>query len=134
MRKIDYEALKDWAVGKNVKVSMYANPGLLRRLSPPDVEIIACTFPQPMPYRYIIYTFDGFPSTDVYIHELVHILQFENGELSVNGDWQYVWRGRTYPSDTPYNSRPWEQEAFSRGRKLYKKYRQTHKENESENK
>lgn len=42
-------------------------------------------------------------------HELVHIKQYYKGELN---PYEFIWKGKLIPKDTPYREQPWEAEAF----------------------
>lgn len=44
-------------------------------------------------------------------HEIVHISQYLNKRLYVT-NYSILWQDRTYPHGIPYDSRPWEIEAF----------------------
>ena len=46
-------------------------------------------------------------------HEMVHVKQLAKGQLKVHRK-GYTWRGKVYPSKTPYAERPWEIEAYAK--------------------
>lgn len=53
-------------------------------------------------------------------HETIHLSQYMRGDLSVDLDARtFYWKGREYPSDYDYESRPWEVEAFFAESSLY---------------
>lgn len=47
-------------------------------------------------------------------HELVHVRQMAKGTLKAASRGAHTWAGKRYPASTPYYSRPWEIDAFSR--------------------
>lgn len=62
-------------------------------------------------------------SIDVLSHELIHLNQYKTKQLVVVGD-KVVWQGDTLNiSDIPYNERPWEIDAFNKGKELSNKVR-----------
>lgn len=46
-------------------------------------------------------------------HEMVHVKQLAKGQLKIHHK-GYTWRGKAYPSKTPYAERPWEVEAYAK--------------------
>lgn len=61
---------------------------------------------------------------DFYFHELTHVKQYALGQLhetKVRG--REIWKGRDV-TDIDYWQKPYEKEAFSRGRKLAYKFRE----------
>jgi predicted metallopeptidase len=50
---------------------------------------------------------------EVISHEIIHILQYESGEL-VYENGEVVWQNEVYTLEEEYERRPWEREAFSR--------------------
>jgi hypothetical protein len=60
-----------------------------------------------------------FPLADIIettIHELVHVEQYQRGDLTRDEENVY-WKGTNH-TYTPYSKRPWEIEAFDKGKKL----------------
>lgn len=53
-------------------------------------------------------------------HELIHILQHINGDLVQLGNKQVMWKGELIENgyDIEYHKRPWEEDAFRRGKEL----------------
>ena len=46
-------------------------------------------------------------------HELIHLKQYNSGDLDVIGDGIVLWKGQKINvMDIPYDQRPWEKEAF----------------------
>lgn len=59
-------------------------------------------------------------------HEMVHLHQYETGDLNINKfDNQIIfnYKGEDYDPSTPYEDRPWEQEAHDLDDKLWRKYK-----------
>lgn len=50
---------------------------------------------------------------EVIAHEIVHIQQYQSGELVYEND-QITWQGYPYVLDEEYERRPWERDAFSK--------------------
>lgn len=74
---------------------------------------------------YIIEVNDlpAFEVNEVIAHELIHIQQYERGQLRLLPSPLFVvWNGRTYSLlNTPYKYRPWEIDAFNRSPALARK-------------
>lgn len=61
---------------------------------------------------------------EVIPHELVHLHQYEIGDLKVDrNECIFIWKGETYSYSTPYKNRPWEKEALKLQRVLWKKFK-----------
>lgn len=58
----------------------------------------------------------------VFIHELIHISQIENGRLKTGKNYVY-FEDKLYTNKTAYLERPYEVEALKLSNKLYWKYR-----------
>lgn len=59
-------------------------------------------------------------------HEMIHLHQYEAGDLKTykfDNNIVFEYKGKEYDSATPYEDRPWEQEAHDLDNKLYKKYK-----------
>jgi len=58
----------------------------------------------------------------VFPHELVHLKQYESGDLRTIDNYGYVWKGDTVQfKDVEYDDRPYEKEALSLGHFYQKK-------------
>jgi len=117
-RKVDLSDLTDW-VGANYLPSVDTltiayNDSLLNKLSS-DIELLGISTKVQVPHCYNIFlkTSIGQASLpSIICHELYHIYQMERGDLDYNlSSNLYIWKGIKY-DNIPYNSRPWEQEAF----------------------
>lgn len=61
---------------------------------------------------------------EVIPHELVHLHQYEIGDLKVDRNKKvFIWKGESYDYSTPYRDRPWEKEALKLQRVLWKKFK-----------
>ena len=68
---------------------------------------------------YIKYGLSKDRTIELIAHELIHVLQYENGMVEKDGN--VTFEGRTYrnfKNDLPYYQRPWESEAFKEGKRL----------------
>ena len=54
-------------------------------------------------------------------HELVHVRQMAKGFLKSVGYGAHTWAGKRYSKSTPYLSRPWEVDAFSRQEIIFRR-------------
>lgn len=54
-------------------------------------------------------------------HELVHVKQMARGILKTAPQGTHFWAGKKYKKSTPYYSRPWEIDAFSRQELVYRR-------------
>lgn len=53
------------------------------------------------------------PIRVIICHEMLHLKQYMDGNLSVDLENQkFKWKGKDYPYSYPYEQRPWEQEVF----------------------
>lgn len=73
-------------------------------------------------YYYIwIDDLSRYESVEVITHELIHLKQYHDKRLLLEGNLP-VWLDEAYPIETtPYENRPWEIEAFSDGKELKNK-------------
>lgn len=66
------------------------------------------------------------PLKEVIPHELIHLDQYERGDLKLNkleDKLYFIWKDEEYDPSIPYKDRPWEIEAFSMQNKLWKKFK-----------
>jgi len=67
-------------------------------------------------YHYMIDLNIMYQSQDLVLtllHELVHVRQFYYDELGYDPRGRFLHKGTPYPTNYPYNDRPWEREADS---------------------
>lgn len=65
------------------------------------------------PHRYMVDLNPMYPPyllEETIRHELIHVRQFHNKELQTLPT-GFLWKGKLYPFQTPYKTRPWEVEA-----------------------
>ena len=65
------------------------------------------------PHRYMVDLNPMYPPyllEETLRHELIHVRQFHNKELQTLPT-GFLWKGKLYPFQTPYKTRPWEVEA-----------------------
>lgn len=106
-----------------VDLNIVENPRLLKRLSNDRLEVNAI-LTSPLPHVYIMYVKDGFRDIDILCHEIVHLDQYERGDLSISSDYKEItWEGRKYDASLPYDERPWENEAFFKQGALLNAYK-----------
>ena len=73
--------------------------------------------------RYVIWIDDmsRYEAITVLSHELIHLLQYQSGEIILEKDF-VVWKGKQYTynevQNIDYRERPWEKDAFSKDRQL----------------
>lgn len=106
-----------------VDLNIVENPRLLKRLSNDRLEVNAI-LTSPLPHVYIMYVKDGFHDIDILCHEIVHLDQYERGDLFISPDYKEItWEGRKYDASLPYDERPWENEAFFKQGALLNAYK-----------
>lgn len=72
--------------------------------------------------QYVMYIKDDYRDKhiDIISHELIHIQQYNNGELINLNNRQVIWQGDTLTiSDIPYFDREWERDAYYNQVDLY---------------
>lgn len=103
------------------------NERLLNTLSG-DIEFSALLC-NTLPNKYVLHIKDGAVSSTILCHELIHLHQYDRGDLKANSDYtEIIWKGEKYNSSTPYNEREWEEEAFSMQNWLWRKFKQMKKQ------
>lgn len=60
-------------------------------------------------------------------HELTHVRQFAMGELRPGKNDGTIWKGKYFPSKTPYSHHPWEHEAYGLQCTAYQIFVEKHK-------
>ena len=114
----------------DVKLTVAYNDSLLNRLSG-DIQYSALLC-NPLPKTYYLHIKTSANLKSVLCHEMIHLQQYERGDLSMNSDYtQITWKGKLYDSKCDYNKRPWEIEAFSKQNELWKLFK-NHKKNKNE--
>lgn len=75
--------------------------------------------------QYVIYIseLNKFEAIDIISHELIHLEQIRNERLIKRNGYS-IWDGTEYSNDIEYSRRPWEVDAFNRGRDLDNKIKE----------
>lgn len=117
----------------NVELIVAYNNSLLNRLSTEDIEYKALLH-SPLPNYYVLYVKENVYNLHyILCHELVHLEQYERGDLKISNDFSTVtWKGVTYTKEYPYTDREWEDEAFRLETKLWKKFKKKLKQDQNE--
>ena len=111
-------------IPEDVSLMLVQNEKLLESLSK-DVEFEAL-LQNPIEKQFILFTRDKTISQYIICHEMVHMDQYCRGDLKTSHDFREVtWKGENFDNSVPYEDREWEQEAFSKQNKLWKKFKQT---------
>ena len=104
-----------------VTVTVAKNDALLARMSPKGYELEAMTVQTSLPDAYNVFMKGNYPSVLALAHEMVHLHQMHRKDLSMDlKTGKAVWKGEEYDNGTPYEERPWEQEAFKEQKRIYK--------------
>lgn len=112
-----------------VHLTIAYNNKQLERLSTKDVDLQALLTKLPMDHTYTLYL-HTFPTTSVetiLVHEMIHLDQYERGDLKELGNGKFIWKGVEYDASMPYDKRPWEKEAFAKQTKILKQVKQIFK-------
>lgn len=128
-KKFDVEELLEFLASElnikdNVELMIVYNNALLEKLSTKDIEyeaLLQNTFPD----KYVLYVKENVSGLQyVLCHELVHLSQYDRGDLKMSSDFKTVtWKGIEYSNTYPYETREWEEEAFKMQNKLWKKFK-----------
>lgn len=128
-KKFDVEELLEFLASElnikdNVELMVVYNNTLLEKLSTKDIEyeaLLQNTFPD----KYVLYVKEKVSGLQyVLCHELVHLSQYDRGDLKMSSDFKTVtWKGIEYSNTYPYETREWEEEAFKMQNKLWKKFK-----------
>lgn len=128
-KKIDIEDLlnflaKELNINENIELLVAYNESLLDHLSNNKIEYKALLH-TPVKDHYVLYIKEDVSSIQYIIcHEMVHLQQYERGDLQLSSDLKTIsWKGQTYSNQCDYEDREWEQEAFSKEGALWKKYK-----------
>lgn len=110
-------------ISDDVQLTLTYNNSLLNRLSTKDLEFTAILC-NPIPKQYVLYVREGCGSQYTLCHEMIHLHQYERGDLKISSDYKTVtWKGETFDITTSYEDREWEQEAFSGQGELWRKFK-----------
>lgn len=111
-------------IKEDVELMVVYNNALLEKLSVGDIEYEAM-LQKILPNNYVLHVKEDVSGLQyILCHEMVHLSQYERGDLEVSSDYRTVtWKGEVYTNDYPYNTREWEEEAFGLQNKLWKKFK-----------
>lgn len=127
-KRFNIEELIEFAIKElNIKhikeIKLMYNDRLLDKLSK-DVEFSALLY-SPVINHYVLYMREGVISQYVLCHELIHLQQYDRGDLKINEDFTKIyWKGEVFDNSIQYDQREWEIEAFSKQSKLWRKFKQ----------
>lgn len=118
--------IKELNITDDITITLTQNEKLLKTLSK-DVDFEALLY-QILPKQYVLYTKNKTISPYVLCHEMVHLHQYEKGDLRMSSDLkQITWKGTTFDNTASYTEREWEIEAFSKQNKLWKNFKKENK-------
>ena len=130
-KKFDVEELlaflaKELKINEDVKLMIFYNDNLLDRLSEGDLEYKAF-LQQALNHTYVLHIREDVSGLQyILCHEMVHLHQFERGDLKISSDYRIItWKGEDYDNTCPYNDREWEEEAFKLQNKLWKAFKKS---------
>jgi hypothetical protein len=89
-----------------------------------DCEDLGCTvnFDAIHGYIVVLRSTQSIASLGVTLaHELVHVKQMAIGKLKTTTQGAHFWAGVRYKKSTPYYSRPWELDAFSKQEMVFRR-------------
>lgn len=114
----------------NITLNIFENADLLKKLSNENIDLVAF-LERPFYNNYILWVKPNTLTGPILCHELWHLKQYFESRLKVVSNYKKVyWEGNKYTYETPYNERPWEQEALAMQRKLWKMYKSHKKQKE----
>lgn len=115
----------------DVLLTISDNTKMLDKLSPEDIQYQAILVKMGEK-AYALYVRKTSFSPVVLCHELKHLQQYHQKKLELMPSKGYKWLGKEYPASYPYDSRPWEREAFAAQAKLWRNYKQFKKSKKNE--
>lgn len=108
-----------------ITLNIIENQKLTDKVSNGDLEITAFLEKSPFPNNYILWVKPKSLSGIVLCHELWHLKQYQEGRLKISEDHKKVYfEEKEYDNTRDYDTRPWENEAFSMQNKLWKQYKE----------
>ena len=107
----------------NITLNIFHDDKILDKMAPIDHELSALIYKTTLPHTYNLIVRD-LPNRLVICHEMVHLAQYERGDLSLNfKENLFKWKGEDYDISVPYDRREWEIEAFNLELKLWRSYK-----------
>ena len=135
-RKWSYEDIAKQVLSQqlgvdDVLLTIVDNTKMLDKLSPEDIEYKAILVKVGQK-AYSLYVRKNYFSPTILCHELKHLQQYYQNKIELMPNKGYKWLGKEYPANYPYNSRPWEKEAFTAQDRLWRNYKQFKKNKQNE--
>lgn len=114
----------------DITLNIIENKNTIEKVSNKDLEIKAFLEKSLFPNNYILWVKPNTLTGLILCHELWHLKQYQEGRLVVSQDHKKViWEGKEYDNTKEYDTRPWENEAFSKQNKLWKSYKDSKRKN-----
>lgn len=112
-------------INDDIELTVIYNDRLLDRLSK-EYEFKALLYCA-MPNHYILAVRENvYDLKHILCHEMVHLQQYCSGKLKISEDFKKVWwLDEEFDNSISYNDRGWEEEAFSKQHKLWKKFKKS---------
>lgn len=115
---------KELNIPEDVSLMLVQNEKLLKSISK-EVEYEAL-LQNPIEKQFVLFSKDQTINQYIICHEMIHMAQYCRGDLKMSNDFREItWKGKLFDNSVPYEDREWEQEAFSKQNKLWKKFKQT---------
>jgi hypothetical protein len=106
----------------DVEITVIKNDKMLNQVGSKDYVVNGLLYKNKMPgnsYNLYIRKDTNTPLRSIICHEMLHLQQYINGDLSVDTDKRiFIWKGKIYSYNFPYMERPWEQEVYKKQDKL----------------
>jgi hypothetical protein len=97
-------AITELNIKNDIEITLAYNTRLLEKLSK-DVEFVAL-LQNPVPNNYVLFVKEGSVNQYVLCHELIHLHQYDRGDLKTNQDFtEVIWKGKLFDNSTPYEER-----------------------------
>lgn len=127
------ECLTKLGLSPDIRIVILTDDHMLDRFSTSDYKLEAILHKTAVPLTYVLYLRPGAALDKAVIaHEMIHLEQYERGDLAFNPNTGAVtWKGKAYSASSEYMSRPWEVEAFRRQKDLIKSEQPTAKPKKS---
>lgn len=133
-KKFDVEDLlnflaKELNISEDAELMVVYNDNLLDRLSTGDIDYKAL-LQNVVPNHYTLYIKEDVSGLQyILCHEMVHLSQYDRGDLKMSSDFRTViWKGETFDNTSEYIDREWEEEAFGLQNKLWRKFKKSKNE------
>lgn len=130
-KRWDFRELVKWILTEyydhpEVTINIMYNDTVCDHFSTEDVKIDALLDKLVIPHTYNLVIREYADLKTIIPHEMVHLHQYEIGDLKVNKFENQIifnYKGEDYDPSMPYEDRPWEIEAMDLDRKLWKQFK-----------